>query len=373
MKVLHIPNYYNPHIGGIEKVSENVIDSLKGDYEQKVICFKDAKKTTYDNVNGIDVIRVGCITKVASQSIAPKYKKELRKVMIEFKPDIVVFHYPNPYVAHYLMKYLKGDFKLVLYWHLDITKQKFLSKFFVGQTKALLERADKVIATSPNYVKGSKFLTEYETKVKVIPNCIDDNVLNISDEEILESNKIREENKGKTIVFGFGRHVPYKGLIHLVNASKHLGEDYKIFIGGEGEETKALKKAALGDNKVVFLGRLSRSEVKEYAYACDIFAFPSITKNEAFGIGLAEVMSYKKPAVTFNIPGSGVNFVSLDKITGIEVPNSDDLKYAEAIKELGSNEKLREEYGKNAKKRVDELFMFNSFKENITDLFKDLK
>ena len=34
------------------------------------------------------------------------------------------------------------------------------------------------------------------------------------------------------------------------------------------------------------------------------------------------------PAVTFTIPGSGVNWVSLNGETGIEVPNGDDKAFA---------------------------------------------
>lgn len=33
MKILHIPNYYNPHIGGIETVAEDIVNSLKDKYE----------------------------------------------------------------------------------------------------------------------------------------------------------------------------------------------------------------------------------------------------------------------------------------------------------------------------------------------------
>lgn len=54
--------------------------------------------------------------------------------------------------------------------------------------------------------------------------------------------------------------------------------------------------------------------MKAYLSAMDIFCFPSITKNEAFGLALAEGMYYSKPAITFTIDGSGVNFVSLNGI-----------------------------------------------------------
>lgn len=74
---------------------------------------------------------------MASQSISLSYAKYLRKLMNDFEPDIVFFHYPNPYVAHYLLKYKKRDFKLIVYWHLDIIKQKVLGKLFYKQNYEL--------------------------------------------------------------------------------------------------------------------------------------------------------------------------------------------------------------------------------------------
>lgn len=133
-KVLQIPNYQYPHIGGIEQVSRDIARVLNTEeIEQKIICFNEdaqdeeyicrRRETTHDMVDGVEVIRCGCFAKVASQSLSLTYFGELRRVMDDFKPDIVVFHYPNPFAAFLLMRYKKRDFKLLLYWHLDITKR----------------------------------------------------------------------------------------------------------------------------------------------------------------------------------------------------------------------------------------------------------
>ena len=106
--------------------------------------------------------------------------------------------------------------------------------------------------------------------------------------------------------------------------------------------------------------------------ACDIFCFPSITKNEAFGLALAEGMYCGKPAVTYTIEGSGVNYVSLDGVTGIECANRDSRAYAEAIRTLGENPELRIRYGNAAKRRVEENFLYKQFSEHICGLFEKL-
>ena len=379
MRILQIPNYQYPNIGGIEQTSRDISNILSTipNVEHKTICFNEdacdgeyvcrRKETIVDIVDDYEVTRCGCIAKVASQSISLTYPKELFRLIKNFKPDIVIFHYPNPFVASFLLPMLPKFCKFIVYWHLDIVKQKLLGKLFKIQNERICKRADNIISTSPNYVEGSMFLSKYKEKVTVIPSCIRPEKMPITDVTRKKYAQIIKENNGKTICFAIGRHVPYKGMEYLVKASKLLDDSYSILIGGKGELTKELKELAKDDKKVTFLGRVPDDEMVAYYKACDIFCFPSITKNEAFGLSLAEAMYFGKPAITFNIPGSGVNYVSIDKETGVECPNGDYSAFANAIKELAGNDDLRNKYGRNAELRSKSKFLFDEFKENITD------
>ena len=164
MRLLQISNYYFPHIGGIEQVARDVSNSVK--CERKVFCFSPDSTSASDVVDGIEIIRAGCFAKVASQSLSFSYGSLLKKAFADFNPDVVIFHYPNPFAAHFLLKTLKKypDCKLIVYWHLDIVKQKFLKTFFKGQNRRLLERADRVICTSPNYLTSSHWLSSVKNK-----------------------------------------------------------------------------------------------------------------------------------------------------------------------------------------------------------------
>ena len=366
-KILHVSKYYYPFSGGTEQIARDCVISLKDSYEQKVIAFNTGKDDVRDTVDGIEVIRCGCFMKVASQSLSLSYKKILHDTISSFSPDIIIFHYPNPFVAFLLLPELKkdSDIKLVVYWHLDITKQKVLGKFFAPQNRKLLSRADKVIATSPNYVGGSPWLQSVKEKCVVIPNCINTERMEITEQVKERAKEIRKENEGRTICLSVGRHTEYKGFSYLIQASELLDDSFRFYITGEGELTEELKRLAEGNKRIVFTGRLDDSEMKAYLLACDIFCFSSITKNEAFGLALAEAMYYRKPAVTFTIPGSGVNYVCLNGEDGIEVPNRDTKAYAEAIKKLSNNKELRERYGENGYRRVSENFLNSQFRENI--------
>ena len=365
-RILHISKYYYPFSGGTEQIARDCVQALRNDYEEKVIAFNDGKEDVVDIIDGVEVIKCGCFAKISSQSLSRSYAQRLKKVMDEFKPDIIIFHYPNPFVAKLLLKDIKRkDVKLIIYWHLDIIKQKFLRIFFYGQNRKLLRNAYKVITTSPNYIEGSDWLKSAKEKCIIVPNCINEERMQVTQEIEDKATEIREKNKGKTICVAVGRHTEYKGFSYLIQASKLLDDSFKIYIAGTGELTEQLHKEAEGDSKIIFTGLIDDMELKALIYAADIFCFPSITRNEAFGLALAEAMYYEKPAVTFTIPGSGVNYVCLNGEDGIEVENRNVEKYAEALRGLAKDENARRRYGEAGKKRVVENILDRQFSDNI--------
>lgn len=94
--------------------------------------------------------------------------------------------------------------------------------------------------------------------------------------------------------------------------------------------------------------------------AADVFAFPSVTKNEAFGVVLAEAMYCRTVPVTFTIKGSGVNWVSINGETGLEVENGNSEAFGKAIDLLLLNDKLRIDLAENAHKRVVDMFTMDT-------------
>ncbi len=383
-RILHISKYYYPFLGGTEQVARDIVNVLSGTgVEQKVICFnEDATdgtlscshdETKTDIVDDVEVIRCGYFTKKSSQAVSRTYGRELDKLMNGFKPNVIILHYPNPFATHYLLKYKKRDFKLLVYWHLDITKQKILKRFFHKQNIDLIKRADIILGATPKHLEESEFTPMFGDKKYILPYMIDESSLVMSREEIAKGNQIKKKYGNKVLGLFIGRHVPYKGLTYLVKASKALTDtNIHFLIAGSGELTDSLTEEAKDDAKVEFLGRITDSERRSYLYACDIVCFPSITRNEAFGLALAEGMYFGHPAVTFTIPGSGVNYVNLDGVTGIECPNCDVEAYAAALKKLADDEELRAKLGKAARQRVLDNFTMNQFSDNVRTLIEKL-
>ena len=384
-KVLQISKYYFPFLGDTEQVARDIAKALKHyeDVEQKIICFnEDAKlegyvnhheETVCEEVDGVEVIRCGYVAKYASQALSTSYGKELKKVIHEFDPDLIILHYPNPFVTYYLLRYIQPHCKLAVYWHLDITKQKILKHFFNGQNKKLIARSSKILGATPVHVNESAYSEIMGDKKYVLPYAIDEKRLVISDDEIKVAMDIRKKYEGKILSFFIGRHVPYKGLQYLLEASACMrGDKMHFLIAGTGELTQELKTLSANDPKVEFVGRVTDSQWRSYLYACDIFCFPSITRNEGFGLAQAEAMYYGKPVVTFTIPGSGVNFVTQNGITGIECPNSDSMAYADALLRLANDPELRKKMGGAGRQRVLDNFTEAQFVKNVGKLLDDV-
>lgn len=369
-RILHIPNFYAPNKGGIESICKYIIENLPS-YEHQVICFSASNSTYKDVIEGIRVRRVGSFCKIASQHLSFAYYFELRKILQDYQPDLVHFHAPNPLIMLYLLMLLPESCKLIVHWHSDIVEQKTLYKFVGPFERSLLKRADKIFITSPNYLGGSIPLKSVKEKVQVVACAIEPERFSIEISELCRYQELKNKYQGNKIVFFIGRHVPYKGLKYLLQAEKNIKNDCIILIAGSGPLTASLKKE-YDSERIEFLGRVSDEDLKLYLHLADIFAFPSITKNEAFGLVLAEAMFCETPAVTFTINGSGVNWVNLNGVTGLEVENSNSALFAEAVDKLLENNELKNHYAQNAKQRVLNNFVMDKIKPQLEKIYSDL-
>ena len=368
--ILHVAKYYYPDEGGIETVTKYLVEGLT-DFRNIVICYATDGKTRTDNLHGVVVKRVAPMFQVARQDVALSYYRHLKELIDTYQPDIINVHCPNPYVYPIVSGLKPRSAKLVLLWHSDILTKGMLYKAIKPVERNILKKADLILATSPNYVHPSSPIFQYKDKVKIVPNGViaDELEMQAGDEE--EVAKIREKYDGKPLILFVGRHIPYKGIDLLIEAEKHVKHDCRLLIAGRGPKTAELKRKAQSD-RVIFLGKVSDDELRRLYHAADIFGFSSVTKQEAFGVALAEAMYCRCVPVTFEIEGSGVNWLSPDGKTGEVVPLRDVEAYAAAIDKILGNKDLKQQYAEAAHRRVADNFTSKKVAAEADKIFNQL-
>lgn len=368
--ILHISKYYYPDLGGIETVAMYLAEGMKA-YRNIVLCFATDGMYSEEDIHGVAVYRVPVNFSFMSQDVAFSYRKVLCRLLRQERPDAVHVHCPNPFVYPLVCCCVSRETKVILHWHSDILAKGLMYQLVRPFELALLRRADIIVSTSPQYIPDSRPLQQHTAKVHVAQNGLITARFDLQPGDEEKIRELRERYSGKTIVFTCGRHIPYKGLDTLIRSDAFIQGDCVILIGGKGPIDEELKTIPCS-SRVKFLGRLLDDRLRQYLHAADIFAFPSCTKAEAFGIALAEAMYCRCAPVSCDIPGSGVGWVSIGGETGIVVQPGDAKELAQAIDTLIADTDLRTRYAEAAHQRIISNFTMEKAVAAMNDIYREV-
>ncbi len=369
MKVLQLGKFY-PIRGGVEKV---MYDLMMGLSETKVQCDMlcastenhPAAKIRINAFATLFVVKTSL--KLAGTMLAPAMILTLRRIASYY--DIIHIHHPDPMAA--LALYLSGyKGTVVLHWHADILKQKTLLKFYKPLQNWLIERADKIVGTTPTYVKESHFLKDVQSKVDFVTIGVD--AVSLKPDSGVE---LRKKYPNKILVFSLGRLVAYKGYAYLIEAAQKLDDRFHVIIGGKGplqEQLSAQVRELKLENKVTLIGFVSDEQIPDYYAIADIFCLSSIWKTEAFAIVQIEAMSCAKPVISTNISGSGVSWVNAHDESGlvVEPENADAL--AQAIFLIGTDDQLYQKYARGGLQRYQNNFTREKMIEKCLNVYSKM-
>ena len=362
MRILQLGKFY-PVRGGVEKVMYDLTEglSVRG-IGCDMLCssLKGLPGRVKELPGGGKVICVKPLAKIAGTMIAPEMISWLKAHKGEY--DIIHVHHPDPMAALALRRSgYKG--RVILHWHSDILKQRFFLMFYRPLLRWLIRRADKIVGTSPVYVKESPWLRNVQDKCTYVP-------IGIAPVETTGDNIIRNRYPGKKIVLSIGRLIPYKGYEYLVETAKYLPDDYRVVIGGSGplqeQLERQIKEYGL-EEKVSLEGYVKEGGLGAYYGAADVFVLSSTMKTEAFGIVQIEAMSCGVPVVSTRIPASGVAWVNKDGESGITVEPRDAKALAEAVEKICDNPAP---YKEGARKRYEAHFTKDKMLDKICEIYE---
>jgi glycosyltransferase involved in cell wall biosynthesis len=221
----------------------------------------------------------------------------------------------------------------------------------------ILSSAKVIISPSEHYISQSHFLPKHREKIIAIPYGIDP--------EEIEVPYTKEECRGKLslpiddkIILFVGYLVQYKSPDLLIESLPLVIEripEAKLVFVGDGplrQDLEMLAKKLNVGGKVEFTGMVPDDLKALYYNSADVFALPSTTSGESFGIVLLEAAAAGLPIVVSSLTSFRA-FIE-DGYNGLMTKLGDVNSLAEAMIRVLCEPALAARIGENAKIKVRE-------------------
>lgn len=292
IRVLQITGGMN--MGGIENFIMNVyrnIDRTKVQFD--FLIHQEEKQIFEDEILSLGgkVYRIPSFGKVGHFG----YLKELRKFFKNHKEYKVVHSHYNTVSGIILREAKKcGIENRIAHSHIAYPKYKFLEKIYKGYSKFFIKlSATKLFACSD---LAGKWLYGKNASYEVINNGIEAEKYKINKELRVKKRKELKIAEDEISIGHIGRLTEQKNhkfLIEIFSKLYEKNNKYKLFLMGNGELEKEIKKQIEElklEKNIIMLG--VRKDVNEILQAMDLFVFPSlyeglpVTLVEAQGTGL---------------------------------------------------------------------------------------
>jgi glycosyltransferase involved in cell wall biosynthesis len=376
MRVLHVGKYYAPQRGGIERHLQELAEWFvdRGDTVAALVHQAPGHwRSTQERLNGVDLRRVGCLAAPLYTPIGPAVPWQLHRALKEIRPDLLHLHLPNPSCFAALLSPRARRLPWLVHWHADVPPDmpdwrfRLAHSVYARFERAVLARAQCIVATSRAYADASRALEPWRDKVHIVPLGIDASAGAIGAGPAWPPGC-------RLKLLSVGRLSHYKGHAVLIQAVARIPGAHLVLIG-DGEEAGRLR-ALVADleiqDRVSLLGDIDDAGLNAAYANADLFVLPSLDRSEAFGLVLLEAMRAGLAIVASDIAGSGVGHVVEDGVTGLLVPPGDVEALAGA---LGRNAdaSLRARLGQAGQARWRAEFTLDRSAREIEGIYRRMK
>lgn len=365
MKVLQLGKFYHPFVGGIETALKDICESLADQVQFQVLVANTCNLTRHEDAV-VPLTRAASLGTLLSCSLAPSYLYWAKR----FEADLLHVHLANP-LAELSALMARRDVPVVAHFHSDVVRpipgpvrvpyNRFLHAFY--------RRADCIVVPTPRHIEISRFVPSYRDKCRVVPYGVPLSRFELDNAGRKKTDQLKD---GLPTVLFVGRLVHYKGVEFLIRAMENVKA--RLWIVGTGPLEESLKRLAVERgiaDRVVFLGHVPEQDLIAYYHACDVFALPSITNQEMFGLVQLEAMACSKPVVSTDLP-TGVPWVNQHGKTGYCVAPGNPMELASALQHLVTNPDLRDEMGAAGRARVEQQFSSATMAEGMLQVYQEV-
>ena len=158
------------------------------------------------------------------------------------------------------------------------------------------------------------------------------------------------------VVVYVAKLIPKKDPFLLLDAFERVRAqaECSLLMVGDGELLPEARRrvAARGVPDVHFAGFVNQGRLPEAYLSADIFCLPSVW-GETWGLVVNEALNFALPVVVTDKVGSGTDLVD-DGRSGFIVPAGEPEPMAARLLELVGDERMREEFGRRGRERVDQ-------------------
>lgn len=322
LRVLHIGKFFPPDLGGMETFLAGLVaEQHRQGLDARVLVHGEPKP---DDPSWL--LRVPVQVQVVYAPIALGFRAALRRVLDDFRPDILHLHLPNNacFWCLTLPRALRTPW--VVHWHSDVLvnpRRYALRLAYLAYRpfeRAVLSHASRIIATSPNYLEASIPLRSRRDACAVVPLALDPSAPSAPKTRISgwKSDAFR--------LLSIGRLTHYKGFETLIRAVLTT-PGLELLIIGEGEQRPALEaliqELTPPDTppRVRLMGALSEAGKTQLLAEADLFCLASCERTEAFGMVVLEAMRMGRPCLVSDLNGSGLPWVIQESGAGWLVSN----------------------------------------------------
>jgi glycosyltransferase involved in cell wall biosynthesis len=356
---------------GVEAVMVYLLEGLIQDSQLEIEVVSIRKDTAADKVQRAPNLVIHYLPSTKhlgniTLDIVDKYRTT--RIITEIVPDIIHVHNH----ANYPYLFSQPPCPIITTVHGIIFKETSFDKKIIDRVRRLpriflekyvLKRVPYLIGVSPYVIETIRPLSNGH--IYIVENPVSSKYF-----------KVRKEGTLNHLFYAgsIARRKNLLDLLKVVNILKSEVKNIELHIAGRIEDDpyyKILRKYMRDknlDENIVFLGLLSDDQLLREYKRCSVFAFTSL--EETSGMVIQQAMAAGKPVVAYRVGGIPYNIV--DGHTGFIVEPAEITNFADKVKLLLRDSKLRLFMGENAKNEAIRRFTPEVVAKRTYAIFQEL-